>query len=265
MPELLVYQYVWIALIFGWSGFVRSGIGFGGTLFALPFLLLIHDQPLFFMPIIGLHVLFFAAITVFQAERLTWSETPCGAIAQSTINWRFVGFSLAIMALPKLAGVVGLLLLPSHQTALLIYLLVALYAISYIIDRPLKSTSKIADVVFLMLGAYVSGISLIGAPLIIPVALRHVAISEFRNTLFVVWWVLVSIKLVALASADIDLQITAALMLLPFAGVGHALGMRFHQRMMQRDSAHFFRLIGWVLLAASAAGLTQLLFEPLQR
>ena len=69
MPELLVYQYVWIALIFGWSGFVRSGIGFGGTLFALPFLLLIHDQPLFFMPIIGLHVLFFAAITVFQAER----------------------------------------------------------------------------------------------------------------------------------------------------------------------------------------------------
>lgn len=186
MPELLAYQYAWIALIFGWSGFVRSGIGFGGTLFALPFLLLIHDQPLFFMPIIGLHVLFFAAITVYQAERLTWRETPSGAIAQSTVNWRFVGFSLAIMALPKLAGVVGLLMLPSHQTALLIYLLVALYAISYIIDRPLKSTSKIGDVVFLMLGAYVSGISLIGAPLIIPVALRHVAVSEFRNTLFVV-------------------------------------------------------------------------------
>ena len=45
------------------------------------------------------------------------------------------------MALPKLAGVVGLLMLPSNQTALLIYLLVALYAIRYIIDRPLKSTS----------------------------------------------------------------------------------------------------------------------------
>ena len=82
MPELLAYQYAWIALIFGWSGFVRSGIGFGGTLFALPFLLLIHDQPLFFMPIIGLHVLFFAAITVYQAERLTRRETSSGAIAQ---------------------------------------------------------------------------------------------------------------------------------------------------------------------------------------
>jgi hypothetical protein len=169
------------------------------------------------------------------------------------------------MALPKLAGVAGLLMLPSHQTALLIYLLVALYAVSYIIDRPLKSSSRIADVVFLMLGAYVSGISLIGAPLIIPVALRYVAISEFRNTLFVVWWVLVSIKLVALASAGVDLQITVALMLLPFAGIGHALGMRFHQRLVQRDSSHFFRLIGWVLLAASAAGLTQLLFDPLPR
>jgi hypothetical protein len=186
MPELLVSQYVWIALIFCWSGFVRSGIGFGGTLFALPFLLLVHDQPLFFMPIIGLHVLFFAAITVLQAERLMRRETPSGTTAKSTVNWQFVGFSLAIMALPKLAGVAGLLMLPSHQTALLIYLLVALYAVSYIIDRPLKSSSRIADVVFLMLGAYVSGISLIGAPLIIPVALRYVAISEFRNTLFVV-------------------------------------------------------------------------------
>jgi hypothetical protein len=38
--------------------------------------------------------------------------------------------------------------------------------------------------------------------------------------------------------------------------------MRFHKRLMQRDSEHFFRLIGWVLLAASAAGLTQLLFDP---
>jgi hypothetical protein len=74
----------------------------------------------------------------------------------------------------------------------------------------------------------------------------------------------VSIKLVALASAGIDLQITAALVLLPFAGIGHALGMRFHKRLMQRDSGDFFRLIGWVLLAASAAGLAQLLFDPLR-
>jgi hypothetical protein len=169
------------------------------------------------------------------------------------------------MALSKLAGAVGLLILPSNQTALLIYLLVALYAIRYIIDRPLKSTSKIADAVFLVLGTYVSGISLIGAPPVIPVELRHVTISEFRNTMFVVWWVLVSIKLVALDSAGNNLQITAALMLLPFAGVSHALGIRFHQHVMERGSEHFSRLISGVLLAMSAAGLTQLLFDPLHR
>lgn len=259
MLDLLSYQYLCIALIFAWSGFVRSGLGFGGTLFALPFLLLIYDQPLFFMPIIGLHVLFFAALTVAQAERHKWLSKVSENPPKSTVNWRFVGFSLAIMALPKLAGVIGLLLLPSQLTTLLIYLFVAAYAISYIFARPLYSNSNITDILFLMVGAYASGISLIGAPLIIPVALRHVAIGEFRNTLFVIWWVLVSIKLVALASVGIDLQVFAALALLPFAGVGHVLGVRLHQRLLQRDSQDFFRVIGWVLLATSAVGLTQVL------
>jgi len=49
--ELYWYQYTLIAIVFIWSGFVRSGLGFGGALFTIPFLLLIHDDPLFFLPI----------------------------------------------------------------------------------------------------------------------------------------------------------------------------------------------------------------------
>ena len=39
MQDLLWYQYALIGLIFCWSGFVRSSLGFGGAVLALPFLL----------------------------------------------------------------------------------------------------------------------------------------------------------------------------------------------------------------------------------
>ena len=98
-------QIILTGLIFVWSGFVRSGLGFGGALFTLPFLLLIHDDPLFFLPIISLHLLFFAGLTVVQAERKkgTSENSP-------TVNWAFVRYALLIMLMPKLAGVIGLLM-----------------------------------------------------------------------------------------------------------------------------------------------------------
>ena len=64
MIELLWQQYLLIVLVFIWSGFVRSGLGFGGALFTIPFLLLIHNDPLFFLPIISIHLLFFASLTL---------------------------------------------------------------------------------------------------------------------------------------------------------------------------------------------------------
>ncbi|HRQ57795.1 MAG TPA: hypothetical protein PLN31_10285 [Azoarcus taiwanensis] len=48
MADLLWYQCVLIGLIFVWSGFVRTGLGFGGAVLALPFLLLVHNDPLVF-------------------------------------------------------------------------------------------------------------------------------------------------------------------------------------------------------------------------
>jgi uncharacterized membrane protein YfcA len=58
-----------IALLFVWGGFVRSGLGFGGAVLTLPFLLMIRDEPLLFLPIISVHLLLFSGLTVWQAHR----------------------------------------------------------------------------------------------------------------------------------------------------------------------------------------------------
>lgn len=252
------YQYALIVVVFIWSGFVRAGFGFGGALFTIPFLLLIHNDPLFFLPIISIHLLFFAGLTLFLSHRQTPSGDQSGT-PQEAINWRFVRYALLIMLIPKLAGVVGLLILPSDLMNSIIFLLIAAYSITYIIGKPLQSSSRLLDTVFLILGAYISGTSLIGGPLVIAVAMRHIKAHEFRNTLFVLWFVLVSIKLFAFNLAGVDLQLIASLWLLPAAGIGHIIGQKFHQRLLQRSNARFYQVLGWVLLSTSLVGLLQIL------
>jgi len=234
---------------------VRSGLGFGGALFTIPFLLLIHNDPLFFLPIISIHLLFFASLTLLPTQLSSKSSDS----NQLSINWRFVRYALLIMIIPKLAGVIGLLILPSDLMNCIIFVLIGAYSLTYIIGRPLQSSSRLLDTLFLIVGAYISGTSLIGGPLVIAVAMRHVKSHEFRNTLFVLWTVLVSIKLCAFAYAGVDLQFTAALWLLPFAAIGHFIGLRFHQQLLQQSNARFYQILGGVLLTASLAGIVQIL------
>ena len=54
LPDMSPGQLVATALIFIWSGFVRSGLGFGGAALALPFMLLVYGQPVFWLPVIGI-------------------------------------------------------------------------------------------------------------------------------------------------------------------------------------------------------------------
>lgn len=258
--ELLWQQYLLIALVFVWSGFVRSGLGFGGALFTIPFLLLIHNDPLFFLPIISIHLLFFASLTLLpnKLSSKPRAAKQSGDKNQPGVNWHFVRYALLIMIIPKLAGVVGLLILPSDLMNCIIFLLIGAYSLTYILGRPLQSNSRVLDTVFLALGGYISGTSLIGGPLVIAVAMRHIQSHEFRNTLFVLWTVLVSIKMCAFAYAGVDLQLAAALWLLPVAGIGHVIGLRFHQRLLQQTNARFYQILGGVLLTASVAGIVQI-------
>ena len=256
MEGLETWQYLLIALLFVWGGFVRSGLGFGGAVLTLPFLLMVHNAPLVFLPIISVHLLLFSAMTVLRAHLRTQAT---GTEEQGTVNWPFLRYSLPLMIVPKLIGVAGVITLPADIVSGFIFFMVSIYAVSYIIDRPFKSNSKTVDVLFLLIGGYVSGTSLIAAPLVVPVAASRMPREQLRDTLFVLWFVLVGVKLIAFVATGVDLQWIHHLWLLPCAAVGHVLGLRFHTYTLQSDTRVFFRVLGLGLLAVSCAGLLRIL------
>ncbi|WP_323813530.1 hypothetical protein [Cellvibrio sp. NN19] len=69
MDELTLTQLLLVCLIFVWSGFVRTGLGFGGAMMSLPLLLLVDNRPLVYLPIIAVHLLIFSTLTVWQNNR----------------------------------------------------------------------------------------------------------------------------------------------------------------------------------------------------
>lgn len=257
MEDLAIWQLVAIGLLFVWGGFVRSGLGFGGAVLTLPFLLMVYNAPLVFLPIIGVHLLFFSFITVLQS-RLKSAHSGPGA-GGDTVNWRFLRYALLLMIVPKLIGVAGVITLPATIVSSFIFVVVSVYGLSYILDKPFRSNNKWLDAFFMMLGGYVSGTSLIAAPLVVPVAAGRVANYQLRDTLFVLWFVLVAVKLAAFMWTGVDLQWRHQLWLLPCATVGHLLGLRFHEYTLQADTRVFFRVLGAGLLAVSLAGLARLL------
>lgn len=261
MSELAPYQYALIGLVFVWSGFVRSGLGFGGAVLSLPFLLLVHDQPLVFLPIIAVHLLFFSSLTIWMSNRKSRGAEEPGKVSAGTVEWRYLWRILGIMIVPKLIGVFGLLTLPANIMSSIIFGIVALYSVSYILGRPFRSGSKTVDTVFLMLGGYISGTSLIGAPLIIAVAAQHLPKEKLRDTLFALWFILVTIKMAAFIYAGVDLQLVHHVWLLPCAAIGHVIGLYVHDRMLKAETPVFFRVLGVVLLIVSSVGMWEVLAQ----
>lgn len=259
MAELSSLQLFLIALVFVWSGFVRSGLGFGGSVLSLPFLLLIHNDALVYLPIISVHLLVFSSAIWIQND-LQKRRGQLPAELQGGVDWAYLKKALLIMIVPKLIGVLGLLTLPAELMGRIIFVIVALYALSYILQRPLTAPwlekhGKVMDVVLLALGGYVSGTSLIGAPLIMIVFARHVSRFQLRDTLFALWFVLVTIKLSAFIAAGVDLQLMHHAWLLPCAAIGHFIGLRFHYFILKADQKVFYRVLGSALLLVSAIGL----------
>ena len=262
MSDLSLVQYLLIAVIFIWSGFVRSGLGFGGAVLSLPFLLLVLDEPLVFLPIIAVHLLVFSSLTIWLNNR---KQTPSGSEGgvpekpESTVDWHYLWRILAIMIVPKLIGVFGLITMPGDVLSAIIFVIVSLYSVSYIVNKPFRSGSKTVDALFLMVGGYISGTSLIGAPLIIAVAAQHLPREKLRDTLFALWFILVLIKMVAFVWAGVDLQLIHHLWLLPCAAVGHVIGLRAHDRILRAETPVFFRILGTVLLIVSGIGMVSVL------
>ncbi len=114
-------------------------------------LLLIKDDPLIFLPIIGVHLLFFSVLITWKSNKS--QPQSAGFFESSSIDWPYLKYSLKVMMIPKLIGVFGLLTLPATLMSSIIYVIVIAYAISYVLNKPLKSNSKTLDTVFLILGA----------------------------------------------------------------------------------------------------------------
>ena len=162
------------------------------------------------------------------------------------------------MAIPKAIGVFGVITLPADVVSGFIFVIVSIYALSYILNKPFKSNNRYIDAGLLALGGYVSGTSLIAAPLVVPVAASRVPREQVRDTLFALWFILVAVKLVAFLLAGVDLQLEQHLWLLPCAAVGHVIGLRFHAYTLRADTVVFFRVIGTGLLAVSLVGIARI-------
>ncbi len=242
--DLSELQLLCTAFVFIWSGFVRSGLGFGGAALSLPLLLLISDRPLFWLPIIGMHLLFFSALTL--RNRL------------SNVDWAVLKQTSVYIFPTKLVGVFGLVSLPNQWLVIIIYLITMFYAILWMLNLRIQSGKGWTDKILLAVGGYFSGTSLTGAPLIAAVFANKTSREKLRDTLFVLWFIMVSIKIVTLKFFDVDLQIMSMLCLIPIAALGHLIGLKAHQLILGNDLL-FKRVIGSVLIAICALGLGSVL------
>ncbi len=243
MNSLSLWQLLTVFAIFAWSGFVRNALGFGGAALSLPLFLFIIDEPVEILPIIGIHLMIAVLITLRRSYQY--------------IDWHYLGKTLLIMMPFKIAGVIGLLSLPAVVLNTGIYLITMAYALSYITQISINFNSKTLDWGMLASGAYVSGTSLIGAPMIIAVYSKYLAPMALRATLFALWFILVAIKLFGFILYDTPLNLKWALYTLPFALLGQVLGDKAHQKIVSMEKAVFMRWIGSGLLAICLLGLTR--------
>lgn len=241
--DFSVSQTVIVCLLFVWAGFVRTGLGFGGAALGLPLMLFVDDNPLLWLPIIGTHLLFFSGLTL--SKRL------------HNVDWAYLRSSVFYIIPPAIVGVFGLLNLPTLWVNVFIYGISLFYGIMWMLNRTIESHQGWADKLLLVVGGYVAGTSLTGAPLMVAVYMHNVAKEKLRDTLFVLWFVLVSIKMSTFVALSVDLHVVAALTLIPVAAIGHVLGLKAHDAIMRNDTL-FKRWIGGGLAIVSALGLLNL-------
>lgn len=229
-----------VGLIFLWTGFVRTGLGFGGAALGLPLMLLVGASPVYWLPIIGLHLLFFSSLTLFKSIK--------------QVDWRYLRRSLFWIIPPTLVGVFGLLSLPDKMMIVFVYSITIFYSIIWIFNQKITSHQLWVDKLLLILGGYVAGASLTGAPLIVAVYMRHVAKEYLRNTLFVLWFILVGIKMSTFVAFEVMIDWQLSLSLIPIAAIGHVIGLKLHQRIIENDDL-FKRWVGGALLLVSLFGV----------
>lgn len=242
-PDFTLAQALAVAALFVWTGFVRTGLGFGGAALGLPLLLFVDDRPLLWLPIIGTHLLFFSGLTL--RTRL------------DNVDWAYLRRSARFILPAAVVGVLGLVSLPTLWLNVFIYSVTLFYGLMWFMNRSIESRQDWVDRLLLIVGGYIAGTSLTGAPLMVAVYMRNVARAQLRNTLFVLWFILVAIKMGTFVALGVDLHLATALALLPIAAIGHVLGLRAHDAILRNDQ-RFKRVVGGGLVVISGLGLWNL-------
>jgi len=237
-------EIAFISLIFVWIGFVRTGLGFGGAVLGLPLLMVVGGSPIDWLPIIGIHLLFFSGIAL--------------ANSLKAVDWDYLKKSLPWILPAKVIGVIGLISLPPNVMTLIVYSITSFYALTWIMNYKIASREGWLSRLLLILGGYISGTSLNGAPLLVAVYMQNINVKKLRNTLFVLWFVLVTIKMSAFIIVDVYINWQFSLMLIPVAGLGHFVGLKVHDRIIENDT-EFKRWMGGVLILVCIVGLTKVL------
>ena len=237
-------ELVIISCIFIWIGFVRTGLGFGGAVLGLPLLMLVGGSPIDWLPIIGIHLIFFSGIALAKSLK--------------TVDWGYLKKSLPWILPAKIIGVIGLINLPPTVMTVIVYSIVSFYALTWIMNFQITSREGWVTRLLLILGGYISGTSLNGAPLLVAVYMQNIEIKKLRNTLFVLWFLLVSIKMSAFLVVDVYINWQFSLMLIPIAGLGHFVGLKVHDQIIENDTK-FKRWMGSVLIVICIVGLSKAL------
>jgi uncharacterized membrane protein YfcA len=246
LSQFSTHEILLIGLIFIWTGFVRSGLGFGGAALGLPLMLFLDNRPVYWLPIIGAHLLFFSGLTL--RTRL------------NDVDWTYLRRSGIYIVPAAIIGVFGLVTLPNQWLLIFIYGIALFYACIWLLNWSIHSRHSWVDKLLLIFGGYVAGTSLTGAPLMVAVYMRNVSRQQLRNTLFVLWFILVTIKMSTFSLLGVDLHLATALLLLPVAAIGHIAGLKVHDKILQNDQ-QFKRVVGGMLMLISLLGLSKVLFH----
>ena len=233
-------EIVIIALIFTWIGFVRTGLGFGGAVIGLPILMLVGGSPIDWLPIIGIHLLFFSSITLSNSLK--------------QVDWSYLKKSIPWILPAKIVVVIGLLSLPPIVMTVIVYSITSFYAITWILNSQIASEKNWVNRLLLILAGYISGTSLNGGALLVAIYTQNIEVKKLRNTLFVLWFLLVSIKMAAFLMAGVYIDWQFSLLLIPVAGLGHYIGLKVHDQIIENDTK-FKRWMGSSLLLVCIIGL----------
>jgi len=240
--SLTTLEIIIIGLIFTWIGFVRTGLGFGGAVLGLPILMLVGGSPIDWLPIIGIHLLFFSSITLLNSLK--------------QVDWTYLKKSLPWIIPAQMIGVIGLLSLSPIIMIVVVYSITSFYAVTWVINRSIASKKDWVNRLLLIMGGYISGTSLMGGALLVAVYAANIEVKKLRNTLFVLWFIIVSIKMAAFLFVGVYIDWKFSLMLIPVAGLGHIIGLKVHDQLVKND-AKFKRWIGGALLLVCIIGLTK--------